>query len=58
MLKMNPGPGEYYNQIADDRDHRVCACPPSIPFSYGAPDGSLARPVYFITGTPQGRIQI
>ena len=54
MLKMNPGPGEYYNQIADDRDHRGMRLPTLDTFSYGAPDGSLARPVYFITGAPQG----
>lgn len=27
MLKMNPGPGEYYNQIADDRDHQRMRLP-------------------------------
>ncbi len=54
MQKMNPGPGEYYNQIADDRDHRGMRLPTLDTISYGAPDGSLARPVYFITGAPQG----
>ena len=54
LLKMNPGPGEYYNQIADDRDHQRMRLPTLDSVFYGAPDGSLARPVYFITGTPQG----
>ncbi len=54
MLKMNPAPGEYYNQIADDRDHRGMRLPTLDTIHYGAPDGSLARPVYFITGKPQG----
>ncbi len=54
MLKMNPRPGEYYNQIADDRDHRGMRLPTLDTFSYGSPDGTLARPVYFITGKPQG----
>ncbi|MEZ4939949.1 MAG: glycoside hydrolase family 9 protein [Saprospiraceae bacterium] len=54
LLKMNPGPGEYYNQIADDRDHQGMRLPTQDTFSYAAPDGSLARPVYFITGAPQG----
>ena len=54
MLKMNPGPGEYYNQIADDRDHRGMRLPTLDSVHYGAPGGGLARPVYFITGEPQG----
>ncbi len=54
LLKMNPGPGEYYNQIADDRDHQGMRLPTQDTFGYAAPDGSLARPVYFITGAPQG----
>lgn len=27
LNRMNPAPGELYNQIADDRDHAACACP-------------------------------
>lgn len=54
MEKLNPGPGAYYNQVADDRDHRGMRLPTRDTFSYGAPDGSLARPVYFIDGKPQG----
>ncbi len=57
MLKMNPAPGEYYNQIADDRDHQRMRLPTLDSVRYGAPDGSLARPVYFITGAPQGALQ-
>ncbi|MBK8920848.1 MAG: glycoside hydrolase family 9 protein [Saprospirales bacterium] len=54
MRRLNPAPGEYYNQVADDRDHRGMRLPTRDTFSYGAPDGSLARPVYFIDGKPQG----
>ncbi len=54
LCKMNPSAGEYYNQIADDRDHQGMRLPTLDTFSYGAPDGSLARPVYFIDGKPQG----
>ncbi len=54
MLKMNPGPGEYYNQIADDRDHQRMRLPTLDSVHYGAPGGGLARPVYLITGEPQG----
>jgi peptidoglycan/xylan/chitin deacetylase (PgdA/CDA1 family) len=54
LLKMNPSPGEYYNQIADDRDHKGFRLPTLDSVRYGAPDGSLARPVYYLTGEPQG----
>lgn len=54
MLKMNPTKGEYYNQIADDRDHIRMRLPTLDSVHYDAPDGSLARPVYFLTGRPQG----
>ncbi|MCB9080567.1 MAG: glycoside hydrolase family 9 protein [Lewinellaceae bacterium] len=53
LLKMNPGPGEYYNQIADDRDHRGMRLPTLDTFTYANNQG-LARPAYFITGQPQG----
>ncbi|WP_218126655.1 glycoside hydrolase family 9 protein [Siphonobacter aquaeclarae] len=53
MVKMNPGPGEYYNQIADDRDHAGLRLPNKDSVRYAANKG-LARPVYFITGKPQG----
>jgi peptidoglycan/xylan/chitin deacetylase (PgdA/CDA1 family) len=51
MLKMNPAPGEMYNQIADDRDHIGFRLPTNDPADYGL--GNY-RPVYFVTGKPQG----
>ena len=53
LVKMNPGKGEYYNQIADDRDHAGMRLPTLDSVKYAANQG-LARPVYFITGMPQG----
>ncbi|MFN8356170.1 MAG: glycoside hydrolase family 9 protein [Spirosomataceae bacterium] len=53
LMKMNPGKGEYYNQIADDRDHMGMRMPNRDSTRY-APNQGLARPVYFITGQPQG----
>jgi endoglucanase len=51
MIKMNPGKNEMYNQIADDRDHRGFRIPTLDTVSYGL---GKARPVYFVTGKPQG----
>ena len=51
MLKMNPSPGEMYNQIADDRDHIGFRLPVGDKADYGLGD---FRPVYFVTGKPQG----
>lgn len=51
LMKMNPGKGEMYNQVADDRDHRGFRLPNKDSASYG---NGLYRPVYFITGKPQG----
>ncbi|WKN31109.1 glycoside hydrolase family 9 protein [Porifericola rhodea] len=51
LLKMNPAPGEMYNQIADDRDHAGYRLPNHDEVSYGK---GKERPVYFITGKPQG----
>lgn len=51
MLKMNPDSGVMFNQIADDRDHRGYRLPTKDSVSYG---NGLYRPVYFITGKPQG----
>lgn len=51
LLKMNPAPGEMYNQIADDRDHAGFRLPNHDSVSYGK---GKERPVYFITGKPQG----
>ncbi len=51
MLKMNPAPGEMYNQIADDRDHVGFRLPVGDKANYGL---GKFRPVYFVTGKPQG----
>jgi len=51
LLKMNPSKGEMYHQIADDRDHRGFRLPTEDTISYGK---GLERPVYFVTGEPQG----
>ena len=51
LLKMNPGPGIMYNQIADDRDHIGFRFPNEDTANYGK---GKERPVYFCTGKPQG----
>ena len=51
MLKMNPAPGEMYNQIADDRDHIGFRLPVGDKADYGL---GKYRPVYYVTGKPQG----
>jgi len=51
LLKMNPDSGEMYNQIADDRDHRGFRLPNQDTATYGY---GRYRPVYFVTGKPQG----
>ena len=56
LCKMNPAKGEYYNQIADDRDHIGMRLPNKDTSKY-APDKGLMRPVYFITGKPQGALK-
>jgi len=53
LVKMNPAPHEYYNQLADDRDHRGLRLPNLDKVQYATNQG-LARPVYFITGKIQG----
>ena len=53
MLKMNPEPGVMFNQIADDRDHASMRLPSRDYVDYGWGKGT-GRPVYFITGKPQG----
>lgn len=52
LLKMNPEKNEMYYQIADDRDHRGYRLPNMDTVSYGL--GKKFRPVYFVTGKPQG----
>ncbi len=51
MLKMNPDSVTFFNQIADDRDHKSFRLPNEDNVSYG---NGLYRPVYFVTGKPQG----
>lgn len=53
LLKMHPRPDWMFNQLADDRDHAGMRLPnkDSVDYGYGKGTG---RPVYFITGKPQG----
>lgn len=53
LLKMHPRADWMFNQIADDRDHAGMRLPnkDSVDYGYGKGTG---RPVYFITGKPQG----
>ena len=48
---MNPSYGPMYNQIADHRDHVGLRLPNKDTADYGL---GKHRPVYFITGKPQG----
>lgn len=52
--KMNPEPGEMYNQIADDRDHVGMRVPNDDQADYGWGKGEY-RPVWFCSGEPQQR---
>ncbi len=52
--KMNPAPGEMYNQIADDRDHIGMRLPHDDKADYGWGKGSY-RPVWYCSGEPQQR---
>jgi endoglucanase len=54
LVKMNPAPGEMYNQIADDRDHQGYRLPNKDSADYGL---GQHRPVYFVTGKTQGLAQ-
>lgn len=51
LLKMNPDSGVMYNQVADDRDHQGFRLPNLDMAEYGL---GPYRPVYFVTGKPQG----
>jgi peptidoglycan/xylan/chitin deacetylase (PgdA/CDA1 family) len=51
LLKMNPKPDWFFNQVADDRDHAGFRMPDKDSVSYGV---GLERPVYFLNGEPQG----
>ena len=53
MLKMNPEDKVMFNQIADDRDHAGFRLPYKDSVDYGWGKGT-GRPVYFVTGKPQG----
>lgn len=46
LNRMNPAPGELYNQIADDRDHAGMRLPNKDLVDYGYGPGK-GRPVYF-----------
>ena len=52
--KMNPEPGEMYNQIADDRDHVGMRIPSDDQADYGWGRGR-ERPVWYCSGKPQRR---
>lgn len=54
LNRMNPGKGELYNQIADDRDHASMRFPNKDKVDYGYGPGN-GRPVYFCSGEPQVR---
>ncbi len=55
LLKMNPSATEFYNQIADDRDHAGFRLPTQDQVVYDS--SQMGRPVYFCTGEPQGLIR-
>lgn len=52
LLKMNPSPEEYYNQIADDRDHSGFRLPNKDTVVYHP--NYIGRPVYLATAEKQG----
>lgn len=51
LMKMNPDSGVMFNQVADDRDHQGFRLPTLDKATYGL---GLYRPVYYVTGKPQG----
>lgn len=53
LNRMNPEDKVMFNQIADDRDHAGMRVPhrDSVDYGWGPGEG---RPVYFVTGKPQG----
>lgn len=53
MMRMNPSDTLYFNQIADDRDHRYLGVPQDDTVDYGW-GANLGRPVYPVSGEPQG----
>ncbi|MFC6999367.1 glycoside hydrolase family 9 protein [Rufibacter roseus] len=56
LLKMYPEADLMFNQIADDRDHAGYRLPNHDKVDYGKGPGQ-ERPVYVITGKPQGSFQ-
>nr|WP_299381634.1 glycoside hydrolase family 9 protein [Allomuricauda sp.] len=52
LKKMNPSDTEYYNQIADDRDHAGFRLPNHDSVIYDP--NKKGRPVYLASGKPQG----
>ena len=53
LMRMNPDSAVMFNQIADDRDHAGMRIPSQDRVDYGWGAGT-GRPVYYITGRPQG----
>ncbi|MEN6619673.1 MAG: glycoside hydrolase family 9 protein [Rikenellaceae bacterium] len=53
LMRMNPEDKVMFNQIADDRDHAGFRLPQNDKVDYGWGPGT-GRPVYFVTGKPQG----
>ena len=53
LVKMNPEDRVMFTQIADDRDHIGFKPPQYDTADYGWGEGN-GRPVYFLTGKPQG----
>ncbi|MFZ6012362.1 MAG: glycoside hydrolase family 9 protein [Bacteroidota bacterium] len=51
LIKMHPRPDWLFNQLADDRDHAGFRLPTHDKVDYGK---DKERPVYFVTGEPQG----
>jgi hypothetical protein len=55
LLKMNPSPTEYYNQIADDRDHVGFRLPNEDKAIYSK--DHIGRPVYLASAEKQGLLK-
>jgi len=53
LMRMNPQDKVMFAQIADDRDHAGFRLPQNDKVDYGWGPGT-GRPVYFVTGNPQG----
>lgn len=53
LVKMNPDKDTFFNQIADDRDHRMAVLPCDDLVDYGWGEGE-ERPVYPCCGEPYG----